>query len=154
NNYATAHQWMNKRKWQVLGLAALAFSAGLVFFIIWTIEMIAAAAMSKGGVILTVFSVLGLVSAPFGIIASAAIVLLASFICFAVLACEENRFGAIISRGMTLTFGDFWRTLAFGLLLYTVVMAITVPLSLPLIVAHAFDMFRHGLANGSDYEGY
>src|SRR5262249_35722503 len=79
NNYATAHQWMSKRKWQVLGLAALAFSAGVVFFVVWMIEVIGAAALSKGGVLMSVLSVLGLVTAPFGMLASGAIVLLVGF---------------------------------------------------------------------------
>lgn len=154
SNYATAHTWLNKRKWRVLLLASAIFGATVLVVGVWTIELVLATQLLKGNTAETLLASAGLLLAPIGTAFSILLIMLLSFITFSAFACEDQRLSTIINRGFSLAFGDFWRTVAFGLLLYATVVFTTIPLSLPLVAASAFDMYQHSLTSSADYDGY
>ncbi len=154
HNYATAHIWLSKRKWRVLLLCFGIFGVSVLAVGVWTVELVFATQLAKGSAADTLLASVGILVAPLGIAASILLIVLISFITFAVFACEDQRVSTVINRGFSLTFGDFWRTIAFGLLLYATVAFITIPLSLPLVAASAFDMYQHGLNSSVEYDAY
>lgn len=154
SNYATAHQWMSRRKGQLFVLFLIGFGVLFLLLTFWVIEILVAALLTKAGLAMTVIAAGGLLMAPIGIMVSLCVLFLVGFISLSVLACEKHPIGSIINRGLSLTFGDFWRTLAFGLLLYAVVTAITIPLTLPLFIVSGLDVYQHGLTSATDYESY
>ena len=154
NNYATAQQVVSRQKWQLLALFVIGFGASVLFTIFWVVVIVVAAILTKAGSLAMVAGVAAMFATPFGLLVGTNTFVVVGFLAICVLACEKQGIGTVINRALGLTFGDFWRTLGFGLLLYTVIYAISIPLTLPVIVASGIDVYQHGITSANERELY
>lgn len=147
SNYEEGWAFMNRHKWNLLGVYFLGF---LIFAVAMTFLAIAlmAAAMASGaastspglGVGLTIFL------SFWALILMIVVYLLGTHLSFCVLACEEISVPAVIGRSLNLIFRHFWRALGFGCLFSLTFFIISIPLTLPISVLTLADYFQHGLS--------
>ncbi len=153
-SFESANRLLGTQKWKVLLLCLAGIFTLILFTAFWGTILVGSSLAVKVNPILAALAAIFLIICPFGIALSLALVVLVLFLSFCVLACEGGGTGTTLRRGVSLTLGDFWRAFAFGLLLYVVLAALTIPLSVPLLIASGFDMYQHGLTSPSDYESY
>ncbi len=153
-DYRESHENILRKKWQILLLSVFALAALVVLCAVWAVEIVLAIQVSKAGALLAIVSAIGALAAPFGLAFSVGFIVLSAFLASCVIACEDERMGGIVARGLSLACGDFWRACAFGLLLYVAVSLVTIPLSAPLFIASVTDAVQHGITAGSGTEAY
>jgi hypothetical protein len=98
----------------------------------------------------------GMVFAITGMFITIGLLLLVSMMGFSVLACEDTTFFGVIGQAFKWTFKYFGRVICFGFIFYIIFTVITMPVSLPIVLASVGDMAVHqiqtGAPAGADYK--
>lgn len=145
DNYADASAYVMKRKWKIILLVALSYTAVIVTTIFWSVIISVCMALFKPNTSSTYPLLAGVVFGLIGLVVSVTITCIALYLAFAVGACEDLPVGALFGRTMSLVFQDFWRAGYFCTLLVIAMIVIGYPLSLPLVLVSLFEFIRQGM---------
>lgn len=147
SDYATAYDYVARRKWMVLALYLSGVALMVAAFVVWVLEMALMALLPRFGLAMAIFTVFGVLIGAFGLLGSVCLIVLVGFLVFSAAACEDVPLTMLISRGLSLTLNDFGRSLGFGVLLVIAITAISYPLTLPVVILSLVDMFREGISS-------
>jgi len=153
-DYPTAYQFVAQRKWAVLALYFTGIALIAAVFVAWVLEVALTALLPRVGLAMALLTVVGVTVGIVGMIASICLIVLVGFLVFSAAACEDVSLNTLISRGVSLTMHDFGRSLAFGILLFIAITAISYPLTLPVVLLSLVDMFQQGLTSETIVESY
>lgn len=153
-DYPSAHLYMIKQRWRVLALCLLAGLLFLAAMAFWMLELALTALLPHFGTPIQPLAVAGVLAGTLGLAASACMVILIMLLVFSVAACEDEPVSVLIGRGISLTINDLGRSLGLGILLLIAMIAISYPLTLPVLCLTLFDMFGRGPYSDTLFEHY
>jgi hypothetical protein len=141
---------MMRRAWPLVGLNALAsliiggISTFAIVFIVIIVALGAALSAVLGPFVTVLTTALGI------IVGFSLLIFAAGFYVFmnCVYACEEQPVGAVLGRAWQLSTSHIFRFIWFSLVFYVVYCIINYPLSLPILIATAADVFRYQMSGG------
>lgn len=111
-----------------------------VFFCIIGISTFSMSLPAAGPVLGTIGMIVGF----FGIVITVSLMLLYLLVGFAVIACEETTFFGVIGRTFNWVGRYFGRTICFGFVFYIIFTAVSMPVSLPVVVVSVLDAWQSG----------
>jgi hypothetical protein len=156
SDWRSADAFLWQRKWTLVGLYVF---TGTIFgcsFGLWFTQLffvgVFATLLKDNSTALGWVTALGALIWVFGVVLTFSLSFMVIMVGFAAMACEDVPFFTILSRAFRLTFGNFWRSLGFGILLSAVMLALYSPLALPVVALSMFDYFRQGVSSSDAYQ--
>ncbi|MBX9689745.1 MAG: hypothetical protein K2X27_23755 [Candidatus Obscuribacterales bacterium] len=155
--FEAADIYARKRWLDLFGLYSINAALILVFSAIWGCIMgLSAALTAAAGPLGAVVGSVGIAIAVFGLVLTVCVAMLFGLMGVSVLACEEGNFAQILNSTFRWTFKYFGRALCFSGVYYIVLSAVSVPVSIPIVIASATDVLVHqvqaGAAGMADYK--
>lgn len=86
----------------------------------------------------------GMIVGFLGVVITISLMLLYLLVGFAVIACEETTFFGVIGRTFNWVGRYFGRTMCFGFIFYVIFTAVSMPVSLPVVVVSVIDAWQTG----------
>lgn len=153
-DWQSADKYLWQRKWVLVGLYMF---TGLIFsciFGLWLIQLgfvgVFASVLKDNVTAMALVTFIGALIWFLGVMLTFGVSFLVIMMGFAAMSCEDVPFFTIMSRAFRLVFGNFWRSLCFGVLLGAVMTAIYSPLALPVVALSMLDYFRQGASGSSE----
>ncbi len=155
-DWQTALAFGKKRIPWLVGLFMISALISTVVIGIWICVIAISAAFVKAGPAGMVMGVCGTIFGLFAFIGSILLIMLLSLSGFSILALEKNcSFFGVVGEAFRWTFKSFFRVFAFGFIFYIVYTIVTLPLSLPVVIASCLDVGTQQTAAasaGSEYK--
>lgn len=155
-DWKSADAFLWQKKWVLIGLYLFTSMIAGSIFGLWFIQLgfvgMFAALLKDNPMALGWMMALGGLIWFLGVVLTFSLSFMVVMIGFSAMACEDVGFFTIMSRAFRLTFGSFWRSLGFGILLSAVMLALYSPLALPVVALSMFDYFRQGVSNSDAYQ--
>lgn len=131
----------------VITLAMSIFLCGF-----WFVIMAIAVGVTKAGSPGQVMSAVVIIGSMLGLGLTVCFLILFWYVMVCVLACEDTNFFGVVGRTFQVMFQNFGRVVGFGLIIYMVLNAAAIPVTLPVVIASAADAaFRQMAGGGYDY---
>lgn len=157
SDYKKALAFANKRFWWLVLLSLITvLCSSVVLGIFVCIVVISGAMMASAGAGGAIFGAFGMLLGFVALMIAISLIVILSLMGFSILSCDENcTFFEVIGQSFHWTFKYFGRILCFGFIFYVVFSVITVPVSLPVVIASLGDMAMTQIQTGkplsSDY---
>lgn len=149
SDWQKALAYARKKLWWMVGLTAISVLLSSVIVGIWVCVILLSAALTGAGPAGAIAGFTGIAIGGFGFVVTVFILMLLSLMGFSVLACEETSFFGVIGRAFHWTFKYFSRVLAFSFIYWVIFLVVTVPVSLPILIASVADMSIQQIQSGA-----
>ena len=149
SDWSKADAYSKKKVWWIVGLSLITGLLSSVVVGIWVCVILLSAALTGTGPLGVIGGTAGIVVGIIGLSATVLVLLLLSHMGFSLLACEDCSFFGVIGRAFFWTFKNFARVLAFGFIYFVTITVVTVPVSLPILIASVADVSVHQYQSGA-----
>jgi len=145
-DYREAHAFTHRKRWIIVALYFTSVTFLVAAAIGWSIVVTVAYAIPNVSPGLYLMRMASILVATTGLLFAGIVCVLVTFLVFSIAACEDQSLSGYVSRATSLTMGDLWRSIGFGALMATTLAALSYPLTLPVVLISAFDIFQQGMA--------
>lgn len=153
STWEQALAYSRKRTLWLVGLFAVTAILSMVIFGILICVIALAAVATKWGPAASLLGAGGIITGIFLLIIAVGLLMVLSLMGFSVLACEDTDFFGVIGRTMHWTFKNFGRVMCFSIIFYVIMSAISLPVSLPVVVLTIADMTWQQIQTGASAAG-
>jgi hypothetical protein len=153
NTFAKAYQKIKSIQWAILGVFSLGTVVSLVVTLAWTVAIVLTAVAVRFHVLPSWVLASLVIAEVFAMLASVMLISIIYWLAYNDIVLDGENVKLAVARAWQLALPNFWRIIVFMILLITVTLLITWPLSIPLIAFSIIEAFVKGgqFSTGQDF---